>query len=207
MWCHDTKLWNDSTQHAMVAIEWWCTIPVTHPNPGFRSVSSPEAPWPSPRTTLLTTRCFYHCHWLIWRNAFQTRKNHRGGIKKPSTRRHMSMKGKCKHFKTIWWAQLFSGCDPKFLRNLKFAKKHNLNQHQKEKKAASAWIKNSWSISCGHDIWLLAVLTSAWDWNKSLVPRPLFELGAISDVLNHILNCASGWMKRLLGRLGALATR
>ena len=24
---------------------------------------------------------------------FQTRKNHRGGIKKPSTRRHMSMKG------------------------------------------------------------------------------------------------------------------
>jgi large subunit ribosomal protein L29e len=52
----------------------------------------------------------------------QTRKNHRGGIKKPSTRRHMSMKG----------------CDPKFQRNLKFAKKHNLNTHQKEKKAASA---------------------------------------------------------------------
>ena len=107
MWCHDTKLWSDSMQYAMVAIEWWCTIPVTHPNPGFRSFSSPEAPWPSPRTTLLTTRCFYHCHWVIWRNAFQTRKNHRGGIKKPSTRRHMSMKGKCKNFKNFWWAQFF----------------------------------------------------------------------------------------------------
>ena len=72
-------------------------------------------------------------------NVFQTRKNHRGGIKKPSTRRHMSMKGKSciSKFNNIPHF-LFSGCDPKFLRNLKFAKKHNLNQHQKEKKAASA---------------------------------------------------------------------
>jgi hypothetical protein len=29
------------------------------------------------------------------------------------------------------------GCDPKFLRNLKFAKKHNLNKHQIEKKMAA----------------------------------------------------------------------
>ena len=77
-------------------------------------------------------------------NVFQTRKNHRGGIKKPSTRRHMSMKGKSciSKFNNIPHF-LFSGCDPKFLRNLKFAKKHNLNQHQKEKKAASAWIENN----------------------------------------------------------------
>ena len=51
----------------------------------------------------------------------QTRKNHRTGIKKPSTRRHMSMKG----------------CDPKFLRNLKFAKKHNLNKNQIAKQMAA----------------------------------------------------------------------
>ena len=31
---------------------------------------------------------------------------------------------------------LISGCDPKFLKNMKFAKKHNLNKHQIEKKAA-----------------------------------------------------------------------
>ena len=90
---------------------------------------------------------------------FQTRKNHRGGIKKPSTRRHMSMKGGSTnlHMYPLLFAPLQAvsssfnlanrmllkisprpGCDPKFLRNLKFAKKHNLNQHQKEKKAASA---------------------------------------------------------------------
>ena len=49
----------------------------------------------------------------------QTRKAHRNGMRKPSQQRHMSMKG----------------CDPKFLKNLKFAKKHNLNKHQREKKA------------------------------------------------------------------------
>ena len=93
--------------------------------------------------------------------VFQTRKNHRGGIKKPSTRRHMSMKGGSINISLhpLRFAPLplhaaspsfnlansmllkispYSGCDPKFLRNLKFAKKHNLNQHQKEKKAASA---------------------------------------------------------------------
>merc|ERR1719206_1117379 len=32
------------------------------------------------------------------------------------------------------------GCDPKFLRNLKFAKKHNLNKHQIEKKMAACAI-------------------------------------------------------------------
>ena len=70
--------------------------------------------------------------------CFQTRKNHRGGIKKPSTRRHMSMKGNNTLVVELNLSLFFSGCDPKFLRNLKFAKKHNLNQHQKEKKAASA---------------------------------------------------------------------
>ena len=52
----------------------------------------------------------------------QTKKAHRGGIKKPSTSKHMSMKGR----------------DPKFAKNLKFAKKHNLNKHQKAKKAGQA---------------------------------------------------------------------
>ena len=50
----------------------------------------------------------------------------------------MSMKGNIKLIVELNLSPLFSGCDPKFLRNLKFAKKHNLNQHQKEKKAASA---------------------------------------------------------------------
>ena len=39
---------------------------------------------------------------FLSRNVFQTRKNHRGGIKKPSTRRHMSMKGKPLYFN--WWS-------------------------------------------------------------------------------------------------------
>ena len=43
---------------------------------------------------------------FLSRNVFQTRKNHRGGIKKPSTRRHMSMKGKPLYFN--WWPQLLS---------------------------------------------------------------------------------------------------
>jgi len=50
----------------------------------------------------------------------QSRKDHRNGLRKPSAKRHMNMKG----------------CDPKFLKNMKFAKKHNLNKHQIAKKAA-----------------------------------------------------------------------
>ena len=34
-----------------------------------------------------------------------------------------------------FFARSLAGCDPKFLKNLKFAKKHNLNKHQREKKA------------------------------------------------------------------------
>ena len=53
-------------------------------------------------------------------NHNQNRKCHRNGLKKPSTMRHMSMKG----------------CDPKFLKNLKFAKKHNLTKAQIARKVA-----------------------------------------------------------------------
>ncbi|PIO66332.1 ribosomal L29e protein [Teladorsagia circumcincta] len=42
-------------------------------------------------------------------NARYDRKAHRNGIKKPKKQRFMSMKG----------------VDPKFLKNLRFAKKHN----------------------------------------------------------------------------------
>nr|ABR87315.1 large subunit ribosomal protein 29 [Koerneria sp. RS1982] len=41
----------------------------------------------------------------------QNRKDHRNGIKRPQKQRYMSMKG----------------VDPKFLKNLRFAKKHNKN--------------------------------------------------------------------------------
>ena len=36
---------------------------------------------------------------------------------------------------TVCLTCVLAGCDPKFLKNLKFAKKHNLNKHQREKKA------------------------------------------------------------------------
>ncbi|XP_074646090.1 large ribosomal subunit protein eL29-like [Tubulanus polymorphus] len=42
-------------------------------------------------------------------NHNQNRKQHRNGIKRPRTHRYPSLKG----------------VDPKFLRNLRFAKKHN----------------------------------------------------------------------------------
>nr|ACV20951.1 large subunit ribosomal protein 29 [Diplogasteriana schneideri] len=48
----------------------------------------------------------------------QNRKDHRNGIKKPIKQRYLSMKG----------------VDPKFLKNLRFAKKHN-KKHVKESKA------------------------------------------------------------------------
>ncbi|VDM57317.1 unnamed protein product [Angiostrongylus costaricensis] len=47
------------------------------------------------------------------------RKAHRNGIKKPKKQRFMSMKG----------------VDPKFLKNLRFAKKHNKRHVKKESKA------------------------------------------------------------------------
>ncbi|ETN75437.1 ribosomal L29e protein [Necator americanus] len=42
-------------------------------------------------------------------NTFADKKAHRNGIKRPKKQRFMSMKG----------------VDPKFLKNLRFAKKHN----------------------------------------------------------------------------------
>ena len=68
----------------------------------------------------------------------QSRKDHRNGLRKPSIKRHMSMKGEGLKFKfkIILFLLLFPGCDPKFLKNMKFAKKHNLNKHQIEKRAA-----------------------------------------------------------------------
>uniref|UniRef100_A0A1I8EG88 60S ribosomal protein L29 n=1 Tax=Wuchereria bancrofti TaxID=6293 RepID=A0A1I8EG88_WUCBA len=51
----------------------------------------------------------------------QNRKDHRNGIKKPKKHRFISMKG----------------VDQKFLRNLRFAKKHNKrHQHQKNESKA-----------------------------------------------------------------------
>ena len=52
----------------------------------------------------------------------QTRKNHRNPTRKPSTKQKLKLKG----------------MDPNFVRNMKFAKKHNLNKHQIAKKAAKA---------------------------------------------------------------------
>jgi large subunit ribosomal protein L29e len=52
-------------------------------------------------------------------NHNQNRKAHRNPIRKPSTKQLIKKKG----------------MDPKFLRNLKFAKKHNLNRTQAEKRA------------------------------------------------------------------------
>ena len=53
-------------------------------------------------------------------NHNQTRKAHRNPTRKPSSKMAFKMKG----------------MDPKFLRNLKFAKKHNLSHTQQLKRAA-----------------------------------------------------------------------
>ena len=53
-------------------------------------------------------------------NHNQNRKHHRNPTRKPSAKAQYPMKG----------------MDPKFLRNLKFAKKHNLNKTQQEKRTA-----------------------------------------------------------------------
>ncbi len=52
-------------------------------------------------------------------NHNQSRKEHRNPTRKPSTKQRFKMKG----------------MDPKFLRNMKFAKKHNLNATQAAKRA------------------------------------------------------------------------
>ncbi|XP_049894972.1 60S ribosomal protein L29 [Epinephelus moara] len=52
----------------------------------------------------------------------QSRKHHRNGIKKPRSQRYESLKG----------------VDPKFLRNMRFAKKHNRKGMKAAKKAAAA---------------------------------------------------------------------
>eukprot|EP00094_Tigriopus_californicus_P010885 TCALIF_10500-PA protein Name:"Similar to RPL22 60S ribosomal protein L22 (Sus scrofa)" AED:0.21 eAED:0.22 QI:0/0/0/1/1/1/2/0/165 len=54
-------------------------------------------------------------------NHNQNRKHHRNPTRKPSAKTQYKMKG----------------MDPKFLRNLKFAKKHNLSHAQQVKKAAA----------------------------------------------------------------------
>jgi len=54
-------------------------------------------------------------------NHNQNRKAHRNPTRKPNTKTKASMKG----------------MDPKFLRNMKFAKKHNLNAAQAAKRAAA----------------------------------------------------------------------
>uniref|UniRef100_A0A8C3BFX0 60S ribosomal protein L29 n=1 Tax=Cairina moschata TaxID=8855 RepID=A0A8C3BFX0_CAIMO len=59
----------------------------------------------------------------------QSRKWHRNGIKKPRTHRYESLKG----------------VDPKFLRNMRFAKKHNKKglkkmQANNAKQAALVWL-------------------------------------------------------------------
>ena len=51
-------------------------------------------------------------------NHNQSRKAHRNPTRKPSKNLRFKMKG----------------MDPKFLRNMKFAKKHNLNKSQQEKR-------------------------------------------------------------------------
>ncbi|XP_070815329.1 large ribosomal subunit protein eL29 [Chaetodon trifascialis] len=52
----------------------------------------------------------------------QSRKAHRNGIKKPRSARYESVRG----------------VDPKFLRNMRFAKKHNKKGLKAAKKAAQA---------------------------------------------------------------------
>ncbi|XP_056130448.1 60S ribosomal protein L29 [Lampris incognitus] len=52
----------------------------------------------------------------------QSRKAHRNGIKKPRSQRYESLKG----------------VDPKFLRNMRFAKKHNKKGMKAARKAAAA---------------------------------------------------------------------
>ena len=54
-------------------------------------------------------------------NNNQNRKHHRNPTRKPSAKTRYPMKG----------------MDPKFLRNLKFAKKHNLSHVQQVKRAAA----------------------------------------------------------------------
>ncbi|XP_061893459.1 60S ribosomal protein L29 [Entelurus aequoreus] len=51
----------------------------------------------------------------------QSRKAHRNGIKKPRSHRYESLKG----------------MDPKFLRNMRFAKKHNKKGMRAQRKAAA----------------------------------------------------------------------
>ncbi|XP_076313602.1 ribosomal protein L29 [Tachypleus tridentatus] len=52
-------------------------------------------------------------------NHNQNRKDHRNGIYKPKGHRKPSMKG----------------VDPKFLRNLRFARKHNKKPHKQQPKS------------------------------------------------------------------------
>ncbi|KAK0147230.1 60S ribosomal protein L29 [Merluccius polli] len=71
--------------------------------------------------------CFSTCSGLVpflFRLSSRTcaRKAHRNGIKKPTSERYESLKG----------------VDPKFLRNMRFAKKHNKKGLKAARKAAAA---------------------------------------------------------------------
>uniref|UniRef100_A0A3Q2EJM3 60S ribosomal protein L29 n=1 Tax=Cyprinodon variegatus TaxID=28743 RepID=A0A3Q2EJM3_CYPVA len=89
--------------------------------------------WQSPRTTQLTTNVsyyspsylkVYHVHFKEKSSTFSVftaRKWHRNGIKKPRSQRYESLKG----------------VDPKFLRNMRFAKKHNKKGLKAARKAAA----------------------------------------------------------------------
>ena len=63
-------------------------------------------------------------------------KAHRNGIKKPKSHRYPSLKGVCVK-RLLYMVGQYSGyrlwlqVDPKFLRNLRFAKKHNKKGSQK----------------------------------------------------------------------------
>jgi len=72
-------------------------------------------------------------------NHNQNKKQHRNGIHRPKSQRYPSLKG----------------VDPKFLRNLRFAKKHNV-QHPKPKAVATKWHSSS-------------VPRMAWSWPRLLL--------------------------------------
>uniref|UniRef100_A0A4W6DYN0 60S ribosomal protein L29 n=1 Tax=Lates calcarifer TaxID=8187 RepID=A0A4W6DYN0_LATCA len=60
----------------------------------------------------------------------QSRKAHRNGIKKPRSQRYESLKG----------------VDPKFLRNMRFAKKHNKKGMKAAQKAAQKAAATTYTV-------------------------------------------------------------
>ncbi len=72
--------------------------------------------------------------------VFVATKNHRNGIKKPKQHRYPSLKGvrnSCINFLLYLERMLcILQVDPKFLRNMRFAKKHNKAGLKRQRKAA-----------------------------------------------------------------------